>query len=148
MLFTLRPYRRILKLPLAYVFGFGSLITLLLLSSRPAYAEWVLVNTTDHGMTAYADPDTIRRKGELVKMWSLYDFKTEQYVRGVLLLSSKGQIEYDCAEERLRGLAVAEFSGNMGKGTVVYTDSSEGKWIPVAPLGVVHALWTVACGKR
>jgi len=99
-------------------------------------------------MTVYADPDTIRRKGELVKMWSLYDFKTEQYVRGVLLLSSKGQIEYDCAEERLRGLAVAEFSGNMGKGTVVYTDSSEGKWIPVAPHGVVQALWKVAYGKQ
>ena len=32
-------------------------------------------------MTVYADPDTIRRKGELVNMWSLYDFKTEQYVR-------------------------------------------------------------------
>jgi hypothetical protein len=81
-------------------------------------------------------------------MWSLYDFKTEQYVRGVLLLSSKGQIEYDCAEERLRGLAVAEFSGNMGKGTMVYTDSSEGKWIPVSPQGVDHALWKVACGKQ
>jgi hypothetical protein len=126
------------------------LSTLLLLSSGPAYAEWVLVlvSAAEHGMTVYADPDTIRRKGELVKMWSLYDFKTEQYVRGVLLLSSKGQIEYDCAEERLRGLAVAEFSGNMGKGTVVYTDSSEGMWNPVPPHGVVQALWKVACGKQ
>src|SRR5262249_30217261 len=122
--------------------------TLLLLSSSPAYAEWVPVSAAEHGMTVYADPYTIRRKGELVKMCSLYDFKTEQYVRGVLLLSSKGQIEYDCAEERLRGLAVAEFSGNIGKGTVVYTDSSEGKWIPVAPHGVVQALWKVAYSKQ
>jgi hypothetical protein len=99
-------------------------------------------------MTVYADPDSIRRKGELVKMWSLYDFKTEQYVRGVLLLSSKGQVEYDCAQERLRGLAVAEYSGNMGTGTVLYTDSSEGKWIPVAPHGVLQALWTIACSKK
>ncbi|MEO6308773.1 MAG: surface-adhesin E family protein [Nitrospiraceae bacterium] len=77
------------------------------------------VSTTNHGMTVYADPYSIRRKGELVKMWSLYDFKTDQYVRGVLLLSSKGQIEYDCAKERLRGLAVVDFSGKMGTGTVV-----------------------------
>lgn len=145
MSFSIRSFCR---LPLTYFLGFWSLIFLLLLSSGPAYAEWVQVGATDHGMmTVYADPDTIRRKGELVKMWSLYDFKTEQYVLGVPFLSSKAQIEYDCADERLRGLAGAEFSGNMGKGTVVYTNSSEGKWIPVEPQGVVQALWKVACGK-
>jgi len=42
---------------------------------------------------------------------------------------------------------VAEFSGNMGTGTILYSDSSEGKWIPVAPHGVIRALWKVACGK-
>jgi len=123
------------------------LITLLVLSSGPAYAEWVLIFSGEQGMTEYADPDTIRQKGKLVKMWSSYDFKIEQYVQGVLLSSSKGQIEYDCAEERLRGLAVAEFSGNKGKGKVVYTDSYEGKWIPVAQQGVVRTLWKVACSK-
>lgn len=141
---SIRPYR---CLPLAYFSAFWLLITLLA-SSGPAYAEWVHVGTTDNGMTGYADPDSIRRNGELVKMWSLYDFKIVQYVLGVAFLSSKGQIEYDCKEERLRGLAVAEFSGNMGKGTVVYTDSSEGTWIPVTPQGVVQALWKVACGKK
>ena len=30
------------------------------------------------GYTVYADPDTIRRKGDLVKMWILFDFKTVQ----------------------------------------------------------------------
>jgi hypothetical protein len=144
MPFSIRPHRR---LPLTYFSGFWLLMTLLVLSSGSAYAEWVQVGTTDNGVTVYADPDSIRRKGELVKMWSLYDFKIVQYVLGVAFLSSKGQIEYDCAEERLRGLAVAEFSGNMGKGTVVYTDSSEGTWIPVAPHGVVQALRKVACGK-
>ena len=142
---SVRPYR---SLPLTYLLSFGSVITLLLLSSGLAYAEWVPVSIADPGMTVYADPDSIRRKGELVKMWSLYDFKTEQYVRGVLLLSSKGQVEYDCAHERHRGLAVAEYSGNMGTGTVLYTDSSEGKWIPVAPHGVIQALWTIACSKK
>ena len=88
MPFSIRSFRR---LPLTYCKGFLFLITLLLLSSSPAYAEWVLVSAAEHGMTVYADPDTIRRKGELVNMWSLYDFKTEQYVRGVLLLSSKGK---------------------------------------------------------
>ena len=47
------------------------LIALLVLSSGPAYAEWVAIGSTDDGMTAYADPDTIRRKEEMVKMWVL-----------------------------------------------------------------------------
>ena len=89
MLFSIRPYRRFpaqctvtyhagpfLKLPLAYFSGFCLLITLLVLSSAPAYAEWVVLGTTDDGMTTYADPDTIRRRGDLVRMWALYDFKT------------------------------------------------------------------------
>jgi surface-adhesin protein E len=154
MPFSIRPYRRfparsLLRLSMAYISGLGLLLTLLVLSSGPAYAEWVLIFAGEQGMTVYADPDTIRQHGKLVNMWSLYDFKIEQYVRGVLLLSSKGHVEYDCAQERLRGLAVTEFSGNKGNGTVVYSDSYEGKWIPVEPHpnSVVRILWKVACSK-
>jgi len=59
---TIRPYRRLpvhcsvtynagpfLKLPLAYLSGFWSLITLLVLSSGPAYAEWVAVAGKEKG---------------------------------------------------------------------------------------------------
>jgi len=43
MPFSLRPFRRfpVHKLPLAYISGFWLLTTLLVLSSSPAYAEWV-----------------------------------------------------------------------------------------------------------
>jgi hypothetical protein len=55
------------------------LMILLVLSSGPAYAEWV--ETGHHesdDSVVYADPDTIRRKGDRVKMWELDDFKTIQ----------------------------------------------------------------------
>ncbi len=56
-----------LKLPLASISGFWLLITLLVLSSGPAYAEWVAVGgNKEAGVTVSADPDTIRRKGNLV----------------------------------------------------------------------------------
>ena len=45
------------------------LITLLVLSSGPAYAEWVAVenNSLSPGLqTVYIDPDTIRLKGDVV----------------------------------------------------------------------------------
>lgn len=46
------------------------LIILLLLSSSPAYAEWVKVGEDD-SYTAYIDRDTIRHKGNRVKVWRL-----------------------------------------------------------------------------
>ena len=69
------------KLPLATFSGFWSLITLLFLSTVPAYAEWVAVEK-DYLLpglqTVYVDPDTIRREGNLVALWQLIDFKTMQ----------------------------------------------------------------------
>ena len=141
MPFSIRSYRR---WPLAY----GSLfITLLVLSSAPAYAEWVEVGITDEA-TVYADPETIRRKGDLVKMWYLHDFKTTQTVLKKSYLSSRSQDEYDCTEDRHRALATTSFSGNMGSGKVRSSYSIKGKWEPVPPDAITQSLWKVACDKQ
>jgi hypothetical protein len=125
------------------------LITLLVLSSGPAYAEWVAVGGNDQiGMTTYLNPDTIRRKGDLVKVWQLNDFKTVQTVDGNSFLSTKKQREFSCAEERTRVLAATQFSGNMGNGTVVSVNSNEQKWEPVVPESIGQTLWEFACGKK
>ena len=73
MPFSFCPYCR---LPLPYLSGFWLLIILLVLNSGPAYAEWVSIGSTDDGMTAYGDPDTIcrkRRDGENVVIVRLSD---------------------------------------------------------------------------
>ena len=94
------------------------------------------------------DPDTIHRKGDLVKMWDLYDYQTAQTGMGASYLSYKSQHEYDCAEERLRLLAMSSFSGNMGNGKPVSNVSDEHKWQAVQPESVGKRLWKVACGKE
>ena len=142
---SIRPFRR---LRLVYFSGVMSLITLLLLNSGAAYAEWVAIGSTDDGMTVYADPDTVRRKEEMVKMWVLLDFKTTQTVVSHLMLSIKAQEEYDCDGKRRRVLTYSEFSGNMGGGKEVNSISGEGTWRPVVLEGVVQTLWTFACGKK
>ena len=125
------------------------LFTLLVLSSGPAYAEWVAVGGNEEaGVTVYADPGTIRRKGNLVKVWHLNDFKTVQIAKGNSYLSIKAQHQYDCTKERERILALMKFSGNMGSGNVVYEDSNERKWRPVAPETTNQALRKIACGKK
>ena len=161
MPFTLRPFRRVpvqcfvryhagpfLTLPLAYVSGFGALITFLVLSSGPAYAEWVAIGYSESlgGYTVNVDPDTIRRNGDLVKVWVLTDYTTRQTVGDSSFLSSKAQNEFDCAEERQHELAVTWFSDNMAKGNGVWNNSDETKWRPVAPGSVGEGVWKFACG--
>ena len=124
------------------------LITLRLLSSGPAYAEWLWIDKGKLGMTIYVNPDTIRRKGDLVKMWELFDFKTAQQMADDPHLSFKMHSEYDCTGERERRLATTFFSGNMGRGNVVYSNSTKDKWGPAPPGSVNHDLWTFACGKK
>jgi len=161
MSFSIRPDRRspvqcsvryhagpFLTLPLAYVFGFGALVTLLVLSSVPAHAEWVAIGYSESlgGYTVFVDPDTIRRNGDLVKVWALTDYTTIQTVGDSSFLSSKAQNEFDCAEERQHELAVTWFSGNMGNGNGVWNTSDETKWRPVAPGSVGQGVWKFACG--
>ena len=122
--------------------------TLLILNSNAAYAEWVKVSDHDEaGKTVYVDLATIRRNSNLIKMWQFFDYKTVQTVGGVRFLSNKEEWEFDCVEERSRSLGLKEFSGNMGSGTVVYTNSQVGRWLPVVPGSIGHTVWTVVCKK-
>lgn len=122
------------------------LITLFLLSRAPAYAEWVEVGgSIDGNMTTYADPSTIRHKGNMVKMWGLYDFKTIQPGSGTPYLSRKWQNEYDCADEQIRFLAFYLYSGAMGTGDLVYFSVDPWKWTPVSPGSVNQSMWKLAC---
>jgi hypothetical protein len=147
MCFSLRPLRRLL---LMYFSGFMSLIAVLFLNSGPAYAEWVGISFTKSvdGYDVYADPDTIRRNGELVKMWILYDYKTLQLATGLGHLSDSILMEANCTEKLQRRLAYTWRSGNMGNGNVVFSHSGEGNWIPIQPGTVGHTLWSFACRKK
>ena len=123
------------------------LFTLVFLSSGPTYAEWVVVREEQSAVT-YIDPDTIRHKGDVVKWWELVDYKNVQTVAGSSFLSVKIQMQVDCAEELIRMLAMTEFSGNMGEGKVVLSDSTADKWEPVQPASIGHTLWKLACRKK
>lgn len=103
------------------------LITLLLMSSVSAYAEWVEIVKTDK-FTEYKDPETIRRKGNLVKVWQLRDFNTIQGYAGKSYLSLKMLLENDCTEEQFRILAQFAYSGRMGDGEIVSSVTSPSEW--------------------
>ena len=123
------------------------LLTLLVLNSGPAYAEWVALGESDSGTTGYVDRDTRLPKEKLVKMWILYNFTRVRTVAGESYFSNKVHGEYDCAQARHRTLVDMRFSSTMGFGKVVYNKSSKGKWAPVAPEGLDQILGKLACHK-
>ena len=67
------------------------LLTLLSLSSAPAFGEWVEVSVNvETEEKVYVDPDTIRRKGDIAEMWALYDNKTALPAVGSTYVSKNG----------------------------------------------------------
>ena len=121
---------------------------MLLVTATAASAEWTVVAGGNNEFTLYLDMATIRRNGNLVKLWDLMDYKTTQEFSNHSFLSTKQQTEYDCKEERGRQLAYSFFSGQMGSGKNVNTNNDTGKWAPIQPGSVGEAKWKIACGKK
>ncbi len=119
-----------------------------MLSSGPAYAEWMSLGSSESGTTVYADPATMRRGWDLVKMLVLFDFKSKQTKSDISYLSAKVEMEYDCAEQRFEGHAVLYYSGNMGNGQLLDRSSGKGRRLRASPGSLDHDLWKLACGKK
>lgn len=143
---------RLLKQPLACVLSFWLIITLLVLSRGPVYAEWVAIEKQYQSpgrLTVYIDPDAIGREGPLVTMVILIDWKWMQGNRSPTRFSSTiSTKQFDCAKKRLRWLASTDFYGHMGTGEAAGAAIGGGDWIPVKPESLDHALSTVACNKQ
>ena len=95
-------------------------------------------------MTAYIDPSTIRKDGNMRKVWAIQDFRSKA-PRGEL--SRRALQEYDCKEERSRLLSLETFSGNMATGVSLYLDSSaNGSWNYLPPGSIGTAALKAVCG--
>lgn len=111
-----------------------------------AQAGWTAVAENDD-IRVYANRATLLRQGDLVKMWSLFDYERAQDGKKGRYLSSQGLDEYDCAGRRSRLLIVSEHSGAMGRGKVLATDRTENEWEAVPETGLMSRLWALACRR-
>jgi len=114
-----------------------------LLMTEPVYAEWIEAASATNGLKAYVNLDTLRRNGDSVEMWNLYDYENKETERQNL--SSEVQQEFDCREERYRILAFTDFAENMGNGRVLFSASRSSDWMPVEPDTIVESIWNIAC---
>jgi len=121
------------------------LMMLLAAVSSSAMAEWVKVSE-DKLVTVYADPTTIRKIGDKVKMWALWDYSTAQEGDSKPYMSVRIQNEYNCKEETDRQIYATTFSGNMLEGNTIAMQGGR-NWEPIAPRTFGETLWKFACGK-
>lgn len=114
-----------------------------------ALAQWTPVGTSSIA-DSYADRSTIRRSGNLVKMWDMTDYKRQQTIGRIKYLSTKTFQEYDCKQVRVRPLRGIFYSGQMGRGEVLYQIDLKEPWMDVAPETLAMAVGRVACdlGQR
>jgi len=134
------------------------LLTLMLaVVSSSAMAEWVEIGEIeDVDITVYADPTTIRKTGNKVKIWVLIDRKTtwvpdghKTAIEELGVLSSKGKRVYDCEKKQWRILFLALYSENMGGGETVLTINSRDEWKSVPPPDSAgRAVFKFACSFR
>ena len=126
------------------------LILLLLLVSTSVFAEWIrYASNTDGDMTVYADFGTIKKKGNKVKMWSLYDEKTVKKWGNTNHLSTIQHYEYDCEEGTKRMLDIYWYSGNMRQGEVVFSlKNIKEEAESIIPGSIDEISLKIACGKK
>ena len=120
---------------------------MMLVTATAASAEWTLVGESPGAFDYYVDVSTIRRNGNLVKMWNLLNFKTMQNVAGISYASLMDLSEFDCGEEAARSLTYHNYSGNMRTGKIVYSNTYALRWEPIAPESVRSGMWKIACGR-
>lgn len=117
---------------------------LLALVATPAWAEWVKVSVSDTSIF-YIDPASIRKDGNLRKVWRITDLK-QRHKDGEM--SIRGLDEYDCKEERLRFLALSSHSETMAGGETLWSKNySDGEWQAIPPGSTVARVLKIVCAS-
>ena len=134
--------------------GFSLLLTLLAILPGVVMAEWVVLDGRyqSHPLkTAYIDPSTIRREGNLIVLSALIDWKAMQGGRTpTRFYSTKITKQFDCSEKLVRTLAATDYDHHMGTGEVIGggVPASEGHWVAIELGTINQGLWEATCGKE
>jgi len=112
-------------------------------------ADWKhITRGGDTGFDVYGNPSSIRKDGNLVKMWSIKDYDNFQNSGEIEYLSTKTLEEYDCKGELTRQIAISVYADNMAGGQIVHANEKVGIWRPVSPESVGEVIFKFACSKH
>lgn len=115
----------------------------LIMLAGSAWAEWVVYGK-DNEATGYFDPSTIRKDGNLRRVWELMDLSRRDE-NGEM--SIRTRLEYDCMQERYRFLAGSTHSEPMAGGKTLRTQSENNVWEAIAPRTNAEKMLKIVCSK-
>lgn len=105
----------------------------LMLVACPVWADWTLTVKAEVGDMYYLDFDTVRKNGNLIRVWEINNFPKKRQFAGIQgVFSTRYRAEYDCRNERLRYLAISAHSEPFARGEILGQDS-DGNWIELPP---------------
>lgn len=99
-------------------------ITLLMTSTTPAWAEWTKV-VENARATVYRDYATVEKHGDLRRVWILADLKEPDRYGA---LSWRTQEEYDCMRNQWHIVKASLHSEQMGGGEVLGSEVRYTQW--------------------
>lgn len=119
----------------------ASLCCLLLVTSS-AWAEWVALSTTKD-TTNYIDPTTIRKDGNLRKVWEITDYKQRNKDGG---MSTRQRAEYDCKSERRKVLSISGHTEPLAGGKELFNKQDvHDDWMDLPPNSAGEATLKRVC---
>lgn len=122
-----------------------ALACLMAACAAPAMAEWTKVGEVANYQVSYIDYDTIRKNGNLRKVWGINDLKSDDPMG---FISNLFKMELDCKEEKVRILTMSRFHQNMAQGMpAIKVTPAYPEWEFVPPNSQFSAILKVVCAK-
>jgi hypothetical protein len=118
------------------------LVCLMMLAGS-AWAEWMRIGATDSENFFY-DPTTIRKDGNIRRVWELRDFGKRNKDGE---MSLRARVEYDCKQESYRVLGLSTHSEPMAEGKALYAENRDNIWKVIPPASASEAMFKIVCAK-
>ena len=120
--------------------------------STGAMAEWTYLTSgkdSSGSLDVYIDKTTIRKRGNVAKMWLMQDYKALKESEGVApFLSQKCLKEYDCVEVMSKLNNINNYSDHMGNGESSFSYKyNDNNWQDMTPGSIGMMEWKAACKK-
>jgi len=124
------------------------LLLIFLLASNLASAEWVRYGESDDRIM-FGDLDNVFVKDNFRRVWTVTN-KKQRALNGSL--SERVFYEFDCDEQRIRGIHFSVWSEQWAKGenlAIKGMNDLPGKWRYIPPeAGAARSIFTLACAKK
>ncbi len=123
-------------------------ILMALLAVQASAAGWEKVVEAPSGTSYYVQTPLIKKDGQYVTAWVLYDYKKPPpifAVDGKPYLSTKTRIVYNCDNETWQPTSIANFTGHMGAGSVTVSRDLDGEAFHSLPDKYARKVWEFVC---